>query len=380
MKITIIALLLSALSIQTSLAQNPTYILRAMNITRSAPNEYTFEIRIQHTNSPVYFEYAGGRCFFDFNKEIANGGSLSLSFAPDSSDLPLNMRPRNPTVYTASTPGQLRVAPNTFPGAGNGFIGISTSSPGTKIIKLRLRTTAFEFADASLNLTWRNTWNPDTKIYAYLGPTVTDITNGNWHSIDSTVSSAQTIIKFGIEGLMLNETHQIYDSVTIQFRNVVLPFSVIYNSVHVLDSASLTTTVSSYVPPGNYYIVVRSKNSLETWSKPGGEPLGNGNYFYDFTTSASQAYGNNMVLKDGLYCIYSGNVNGDDVIDAEDLLEVDNAAFNYAPGASIANLNGDNIVDIEDMAICDNNARAIRVVVRPGSLESIRANEKIIVP
>jgi hypothetical protein len=380
MKQLILIIFMMAVNSESGYCQNPTYILKATNITRTSPNEYTFEIRMQHTNSPVYFEYAGGRCFFDFNKEIANGGSLSLSFAPDSSDLPLNMRPRNPTVYTSSTPGQLRVAPNTFPGAGYGFVGISTSSPGTKIIKLRLRTTAFEFADVSLNLTWRNTWNPDTKIYAYLGPTITDITNGNWHSIDSTVSSAQTIMKFGIEGLILNETHRIRDSVTIQFRSVVSPFSVIYNSVHVLDSATLTTTVSSYVPAGIYYIVVRSKNSLETWSKPGGEPLGNGNYFYDFTSSASQAYGNNLVLKDGLYCIYSGNVNGDDVIDAEDLLAVDNAVFNYAPGTSIANLNGDNIVDIEDMAICDNNARAIRVVERPGSLESIRANEKIIVP
>jgi hypothetical protein len=48
---------------------------------------------------------------------------------------------------------------------------------------------------------------------------------------------------------------------------------------------------------------------------------------------------------------------------------VDNAVFNYEPGTSIANLNGDNIVDIEDMAICDNNARAIRVVEKPVSLE-----------
>jgi len=369
-----------AVILESGYCQNPTYILKATNITRTAPNEYTFEIRMQHTNSSVYFEYAGGQYFFDFNKAIANGGSLSLSFAPDSSDLPLNMRPRNPTVYTSSTPGQLRVAPNTFPGAGNGFVGISTASPGTKVIKLRLSTTALEFADVSLDLTWRNLWNPHTRILAYIGSTNTDITNGDWHLIDTIVSFAQTIIKFGIEGLMLNDTHRICDSVTIQFRSVVSPFSVIYNSVHVLDSATLTTTVSSYVPPGIYYIVVRSKNSLETWSKPGGESLGNGNYFYDFTTSASQAYGNNMVLKDGLYCIYSGNVNGDNVIDAEDLLVVDNAVFNYATGTNVANLNGDNIVDIEDMAICDNNARAIRVVERPGSLESESPNEIIIVP
>ncbi len=78
--------------------------------------------------------------------------------------------------------------------------------------------------------------------------------------------------------------------------------------------------------------------------------------------------------------LFASNVNGDDVIDAEDLLVVDNAVFNYATGTNVANLNGDNIVDIEDMAICDNNARAIRVVERPGSLESESPNEIIIVP
>jgi hypothetical protein len=374
-----VAILLVA-SPQIARSQNPTYLLKAINFIRAVPNEMTFEIRMEHTNAPTYFEYAGGQYFFEFNKAIANGGTLTYTFAQDTSDLPLNMRPRNPTVYTSSTPGQLRLAVNTFPGAGNGFVGMSTTSPGTRIIKMRLRTTAVQFASVSLNLEWKPPLTPYTKVFAYIGTSGADITNSNWHSIDSsTLSPSLTIIKCSIEGLLHNGNHRKSDTVLIQFRNVAFPYSVMYSSYQALDSSTLSATFSLSVPPANYYIVVRNKNSLETWSKPGGEPLGYGTNFYDFTIAASQAYGGNLVLRNGLYCIYTGNVNGDDIIDAEDMLIVDNAVFNFADGSSIANLNGDGIVDIEDMAIIDRNAREFRIVERPGASESQLAKRKILI-
>lgn len=350
-----------------AMSQNPTYKLKVMNFIRTAPNELTFEIRMQHTNSPTHFEYAGGQYFFDFNKAIANGGTITYSYAQDTSELPLNMRPRNPTVYTATTPGQLRLAVNTFPSAGNGYINMSTSSPGTKILKMRISTSSSELSNVGLGLRWRDSIpGPFTKIFAFVGTTNTDISSRIDHSIDSSVlNPTHTIIKFGIEGLMRNGIHQVRDTVFVQFRSVFSPYSVIYSFVHVLDSISLTTIVNFPVSPSNYYIVIRNKNSLETWSKPGGEPLGYGTNFYDFTIAASQAYGGNLVLMNGLYCIYTGNVNGDGIIDAEDMLTVDNAVFNFDDGSSIANLNGDGIVDIDDLVICDRNARQFVIVQRP---------------
>lgn len=365
MKIAIIALLLSALCIQTCLAQNPTYILRAMNITRSAPNEYTFEIRMQHTNSSVYFEYAGGQYFFDFNAAIANGGTLTYRYALDSSDLPSYMRPRNPQVSGS----QLRLAVNTFPGIGNGFVGMSTTSPGTKIAKMSLKTSASAFANVDLNLIWRNgPVGPFTKLFAYVANVNTDISSYSTHFMDTTifVYPGNLDVKVAPEGLVSNGTLKISDSVDIYIKSIASPYQTIYSQRVLLDASTLKARISCLFPSGTYYIVVKHKNSIETWSKTGGEQFGGGDLLYDFTTSASQAFGNNMVLKDGLYCLYSGNVNGDDVIDAEDLLAVDNAVFSYAGGNSLANLNGDQIVDIEDMAICDNNARELRVVQRPG--------------
>jgi hypothetical protein len=365
------AIIILALT-KVSFSQNPTYTLDVNDGNLVAPNIFEFDIDQTWTNTGVApnYEMAGGQFFFDINGAIANGGTMTMQNA--GSDLPVNIQPRNPTVYTVTTPWMLRWAVNTFPGAGNGF-QMPAGVP-IKIVRVRLITTANRFAQIPLQLSWRLALpTPFTKIFAYVGTTNTDITTPNTHSISLsgfflTLPYVVTV-KAGIEGLMKNGQHVISDSVLILIRNATAPYHLIDSSFVVLNADSLSGSFTTTVTPGNYYIVVKHKNGMETWSKPGGEPLGNGNYFYDFTSSASQAYGNNLVLKDGLYCIYSGNVNGDDVIDAEDLLAVDNAVFNYAPGTHIANLNGDNIVDIEDMAICDNNARAIRVVERPVSLE-----------
>lgn len=67
--------------------------------------------------------------------------------------------------------------------------------------------------------------------------------------------------------------------------------------------------------PGLYYIEVNHRNSINTWSKlpqslASGLPYKN----YNFTSAASQAYGNNLVLRDIYYCFYSGDINKDNNI------------------------------------------------------------------
>lgn len=170
--------------VSSASAQNPTYILNATNrtATPSIVNSVEWDIDMTWTNSGVApnFEYAGGQYFFDVNLAIANGGTLSMSNA--GSDLPTNMQPRNPTVFTGSTPGQLRWAVNTFPGAGSGF-NMPAGVPIT-IVRVRLQTTAAQFAATSMNLAWRNALpNPFTKIFAYVGTTNTDISTPGNHVI-----------------------------------------------------------------------------------------------------------------------------------------------------------------------------------------------------
>lgn len=183
MKIVIIALLISALCIQTSMAQNPTYILEVNDLTGTL-NTLEFDIDMTWTNPGIAssWEYAGGQYFFNFNKNVIESGIMTMSNI--GSDLPPNMHPRNPTVYTATTPGQLRWAVNTFPGAGNGFI-FPPNQP-VKILRVKLTASAPSFAFGSyLNLTWRSALpNPFTKILVHVGTVGTDITTPSTHFIN----------------------------------------------------------------------------------------------------------------------------------------------------------------------------------------------------
>ena len=103
--------------------------------------------------------------------------------------------------------------------------------------------------------------------------------------------------------------------------------------------------------------MIKHRSSIETWSKSGGQVFTqNGFLSYDFTTSAAQAFGNNQKLVGSKYCIYSGDVTQDGVIEASDLSAIDNASFSFASGYISTDLNGDRIADASDASICENNA------------------------
>jgi len=175
-----------------SFGQNPTYTLDVNDYyvtpDGSTGDSLEFDIDMTWTNSGVApnYEYAGGQFFFDFNKDaIEPGASWQMSIA--GSDLPTNMQPRNPTVYTVTTPGQLRWAVNTFPGAGSGF-PMPANVP-VKIVRVKIKAIGSNttFAAQPLNLAWRNALpNPFTKIFAYVGTTNTDISTANTHTISIT--------------------------------------------------------------------------------------------------------------------------------------------------------------------------------------------------
>lgn len=165
-------------------------------------------------------------------------------------------------------------------------------------------------------------------------------------------------VKVAIEGYLdLPDQMNMRDTVRVYLHSSVFPHNVVDSSRTVIDSLSLTGTCSfSNAPGGTYYIVVKHKNSLETWSKAGGELFTTGSITnYDFTLNQSQAFGNNLKLRNSKYCIYSGDINQDGIIDAGDLSLVDNAAFNSAEGYVTEDVTGDNFVDAADLSVVDNN-------------------------
>jgi hypothetical protein len=148
------------------------------------------------------------------------------------------------------------------------------------------------------------------------------------------------------------------DTVRAYLRNTSSPFNVIDSGKGVVDSVTHSAQILfANAPSGTYYIQIKHRNSIETWSKAGGESYSRGSAFsYDFTTALSQAYGSNMILKGSESCIYSGDVNQDGVIDATDVASIDNDAFSYLSGYIITDLNGDGFADGTDFQIADNNA------------------------
>ena len=184
--------------------------------------------------------------------------------------------------------------------------------------------------------------------------------------VQPNVSVNITMITEGFYNSTVN-TQNISDTVRAYLHSSVSPFNAVDSAVAVVDSALHTAGyIFSNSVPGNYYIRLVHRNSLETWSSA---PVAlNENTNYDFTSSASQAFGSNMAQVDASpvrFALYSGDVNHDGAIDATDVSAVDNEAANYSAGYIPADLTGDGYVDGTDFAIADNNAANFVSVISP---------------
>jgi trimeric autotransporter adhesin len=159
----------------------------------------------------------------------------------------------------------------------------------------------------------------------------------------------------------------IADQVTVELHNPSSYPSIEYskNEVNLSTSGTLTiTTVPSWIS-SDYYITILHRNSIETVSALPVSFAG-ATINYDFSTSSSQAYFDNLKdTGDGFFVIWGGDVNQDGIVDGGDMNPVDNAStaitFGYVP----EDVNGDGIVDGGDMNIVDNNSTAIIMALIP---------------
>ncbi len=169
-----------------------------------------------------------------------------------------------------------------------------------------------------------------------------------------------------VEGFYNEITNQmVRDTMRVYIRSSSSPFLLIDSAkkyIHANGFAGFNfSNVNNGVP---YYLQLKHRNSISTWSK---SPLifTSGNLTYNFTTSGSQAYGNNMKLKGTKYCIYSGDVTGEGSVDLSDLIVIQNSANSFSTGYIISDLNGDNLADLSDVLICYNNSSAFVSSIAP---------------
>lgn len=188
---------------------------------------------------------------------------------------------------------------------------------------------------------------------------------------------AMTTIKVIPQGFYNISTSKLNrrDTVRIYLRNITAPYAIVDSGSTVIDSVSFSgSLIFNTAPSGNYYIIIKHRNCVETWSKAGGEVYTFGLPFsYDFTSAVTQAYGDNLILKGGRYCIYSSDVNQDYNVDVVDLSMIDNDASNFVSGYTNTDLTGDNQVDAGDLAVADDNsANFISRQAPPGALMNMQ--------
>ncbi len=177
-------------------------------------------------------------------------------------------------------------------------------------------------------------------------------------------------IKIITEGLYISDKLNKCDTAKVYLRNISMPYAIIDSAVSEIDSINFTGVFDfKNAPAGNYFYQIKHKNSIETWSKTGGENyLGGISNSYDFTNSVNKAYGNNLVKVNNSpqrFAVYSGDIDQDGAIDVSDGSITENDAYAFISGNVITDLNGDGIVDIGDVVFVDNNASNFIIVLKP---------------
>ncbi|HMQ68784.1 MAG TPA: YCF48-related protein [Ignavibacteria bacterium] len=181
---------------------------------------------------------------------------------------------------------------------------------------------------------------------------------------DSAPPATTLNLTIGIEAFW-NGSVQVTDTVTCHLRNSISPYDEVDLASAVMDNSGLATFSFENVATGTYYLVITQRNSLETWSGLPQNITSGSNLNYNFTTSASQAFGNNLKLVSGRYCDFSGDVNQDGLIDLSDVVSVNNGSSVFLTGYVVQDVNGDSIVDLSDLIITLNNASAFVVKIAP---------------
>lgn len=170
-----------------------------------------------------------------------------------------------------------------------------------------------------------------------------------------------------IEGLYDNN-FMTQDTIQVELRNSFMPYTLTDYGKKVLDSTgNVSFSFSSVENTESYFIVVRHRNAVETWSASS-LSFTSGILNYDFTTAQNKAYGNNMVRKGTSWCVYSGDVNQDGIVDIADLVLVDNDNYSFVTGYLPTDINGDGIVDVTDLVLVDYNSLNYVSKVTPSTL------------
>jgi endonuclease/exonuclease/phosphatase family metal-dependent hydrolase len=145
------------------------------------------------------------------------------------------------------------------------------------------------------------------------------------------------------------------DTITVQLHNSSAPYTLVDQAKIFLNNSGQGTgkfyNALNGVP---YYIVLKHRNAVETWSASP-QAFSANILIYDFTTASNKAYGNNLKQIGTKWCIYGGDANQDGFVETTDVSQVFTGNVNGATGYISTDLNGDMFTEIEDLNIVFRN-------------------------
>jgi hypothetical protein len=144
------------------------------------------------------------------------------------------------------------------------------------------------------------------------------------------------------------------EDMTIELHDAV-DYSLVDTAIGTLKTDGTISVTFNTAAAGDYYIAVKGSNLVQTWSA---EPqtVGAVAFSYDFSTAASQAYGDNMTeIEPGVFAMYQGDFEVDDLVDLTDYIVWETKYLDFAFGVEPTDLNGDGLVDLSDFLIWESN-------------------------
>jgi hypothetical protein len=141
-------------------------------------------------------------------------------------------------------------------------------------------------------------------------------------------------------------------------------FMTLYSSIALLDTNGICSiNIPNTFNNNRFYLAVKHRNSIETWSA--NPILLTSNTNYDFSNASNKSFGDNVKNDGGVFLLYCGDITQDGAIDFADypLLDIDNQ--NGLLGYFTTDLTGDSSTDFSDYPIIDFNNLLGIITLRP---------------
>ena len=177
------------------------------------------------------------------------------------------------------------------------------------------------------------------------------------------------------------------DTVRVYLHRVDFPNIIVDSATSYLTTGAVASSPFTKALTGTYYVEVRHRNSISTWSKAGGQSYTRGSSLaFNFVQPVNQAFNNNQYQIDPApyYGMFGGDIDRNGFVDLNDITTVYNDASSFAAGYIITDVTGDNLTDLSDLLITYNNSSNFVTVQKPAGAEPtpepvIRTEDKNVV-